>query len=192
MEMKDVFSDIPTIETQRVTLRKMNIADANDMFEYSSNRKVTQYLSYDHNYLEEAEKYIQNKVEKYEKGECMLWGIELKENKKYIGACGFTHWDTENNCAEIAYTLNQDYWGKGIISELVDVLFQFGFKKMNLNRIEARCWTDNEQSVRVMVKNNMKFEGIIREQVYIKGEHRDVKMYSILKKEYKPKNTYSF
>jgi len=36
-----------------------------------------------------------------------------------------------------------------------------------------------------MEKNNMKFEGIIREQIYVKGKYRDVKMYSILKREYK-------
>jgi [ribosomal protein S5]-alanine N-acetyltransferase len=30
----------------------------------------------------------------------------------------------------------------------------------------------------------MKFEGVSREQIYVKGKHRDVKMYSILKTEY--------
>jgi [ribosomal protein S5]-alanine N-acetyltransferase len=185
MEIKDLFLEMPIFETLRTILRKMNIDDAKEMFEYSSNREVTKYLSYDHMSIEEAEKYIQNKVEKYAQGECMIWGIEHKENRKYIGACGFTHWDTENNCAEIAYSLNQDYWGRGIMGEIVDQLFQFGFEKMNLNRIEARCWSENNKSVRIMEKNNMKFEGIIREQIYVKGKYRDVKMYSILKREYK-------
>jgi [ribosomal protein S5]-alanine N-acetyltransferase len=184
MEIKDVFLEIPVIETQRTFLRKMNTDDASDMFEYSSNREVTKYLSYDHNGIEDAEKYIQNKVEQYARGECMIWGIEYKENQKYIGACGFTHWDTENSCAEIAYTLTQSYWGRGIMNEIVHELIQFGFEKMNLNRIEARCWIENNKSVRIMEKNNLKFEGILREQAYIKGEYRDLKMYSILKREY--------
>jgi [ribosomal protein S5]-alanine N-acetyltransferase len=188
MNIKDVFLEIPIIETQRTTLRKMNIDDAEDMFEYSSNQEVTKYLSYDHKNIEDAEKYIQNKIEKYNQGECMIWGIEYKENRKYIGACGFTHWDTENGCAEIAYSLAQDYWGNGIMTEIVNVLFQFGFEKMQLNRIEARCWSENDKSVRIMEKSNMQFEGIFREQLYVKGKYRDIKMYSILKREFDKMN----
>jgi len=184
MEIKDVFLEMPILETKKTILRKMNAEDAKDMFEYSSNREVTKYLSYDHTSIEDAEKYIRNKEEKYAKGECMIWGIEYKENKKYIGACGFTHWDTENNSAEIAYSLNQDYWGKGIMSEIVNNLFEFGFEKMNLNRIEARCWSNNDKSVRIMEKNNMRFEGVLRDQIFVKGKYIDVKMYSILKWEY--------
>lgn len=187
MEIKDVFLEMPIIETERAILRKMNAGDTKDMFEYSSNREVTKYLSYDHTSIEDAEKYIKNKVEKYAQGECMIWGVEYKENRKYIGACGFTHWDTENGSAEIAYTLSQSYWGKGIMNEIVGKLIQFGFETMHLNRIEARCWSENDKSVRIMEKNNMKFEGVLREQIYSKGKHRDLKLYSILKKEYKNK-----
>jgi [ribosomal protein S5]-alanine N-acetyltransferase len=184
MEIKDIFLEMPVIETERTILRKMNANDAEDMFEYSSNQEVTKCLSYDHKSIEDAEKYIQTKVEKYALGECMIWGIEYKGNKKYIGACGFTHWDIENQSAEIAYSLNQDYWGRGIMSEIVYKLFQFGFEKMNLNRIEARCWSENDKSVRIMEKNNMNFEGVFREQIFVKGKHRDIKMYSILRREF--------
>ena len=188
MNIKDVFLEIPIIETQRTTLRKMTIDDAGDMFEYSSNQEVTKYLSYDHKDIEDAEKYIRNKVEKYSQGECMIWRIEYNENRKFIGACGFTHWDTENCFAEIAYSLAQDYWGRGIMNEIVNVLFYFGFEKMQLNRIEARCWSENEKSVRIMEKCNMQFEGIFREQLYVKGKYRDIKMYSILKWEFDKMN----
>jgi len=35
-----------------------------------------------------------------------------------------------------------------------------------------------------MEKNNMRFEGVLRDQIYVKGKYRDVKLYSILKSEY--------
>lgn len=184
MEIQDIFKTMPELETPRTILRKIKTEDAQDLFEYSSNTEVTQYLSYNHKTIEEAQHYIQDKVEKYAQGTCMIWGIELRENMKYIGACGFTHWDTVNGIAEIAYTLSQDYWGKGIISEVVPKLFQFGFETMHLNRIEARCLAENAQSVRVMERNNMKFEGTLREQIFTKGSYHDVRMYSILKREY--------
>jgi ribosomal-protein-alanine N-acetyltransferase len=74
------------------------------------------------------------------------------------------------------------------MNEIVIKLFQFGFEKMQLNRIEARCWSENDKSVRIMEKNNMQFEGILREQLYIKGKFRDIKVYSILKEEFDKMN----
>ncbi|MFM2291354.1 MAG: hypothetical protein RIS29_1167 [Bacteroidota bacterium] len=35
-----------------------------------------------------------------------------------------------------------------------------------------------------MVRNQMKYEGVMRKQFYLKGNYRDVKMYSVLRREY--------
>ena len=60
----------------------------------------------------------------------------------------------------------------------------FGFEQMSLNRIEARCELPNIGSARVMEKIGMTYEGVLREQMYTKGAYRDVKMYSILRREW--------
>jgi len=184
MKVEDIFLDMPVLETDRIKLRKINITDAEDMFEYSSNENVTKYLSYNHKAIAETKKYIEDKLSKYALGQCMLWGAEYKENNKYIGAFGFTHWSTEDGSAEIAYTLSEKYWRMGIATEVIKKILEFGFEKMELNRIEARCFADNEKSAGLLEKMNMKYEGTIREQLFMKGKHRDIKFYSILKREY--------
>lgn len=55
---------------------------------------------------------------------------------------------------------------------------------MNLVRIQARCDVENIGSARVMEKAGMSFEGIIRKGIFVKGMHRDLKMYSILNEEF--------
>lgn len=55
---------------------------------------------------------------------------------------------------------------------------------MDLVRLQARCYLENIGSARVMEKAEMSFEGIIRKGLFIKGRHRDLKMYSILKEEF--------
>ena len=60
------------------------------------------------------------------------------------------------------------------------------FDNTDLMRIEARCEPENTGSWRVMEKVGMKFEGILRKHVFAKGRHRDMKMYSILRDEWKP------
>ncbi len=125
-----------------------------------------------------------NKINQYKSGTCIIWGIEYKENGKYIGACGFMHWDTNHQLAGHAYTLNQKNRGKGIASEIMKVLIDFGFSEMKLNHIEAQCWADNTNSYKLMEKFNMQFEGIIRNRYFLKGSYQDLKIYSLLKHEY--------
>ena len=184
MVNNDIFSNIPEIRTERLHLRKIKIEDVNDFFEYSSNQDVTKYLSYTHTGIDEALEYINNKITQYEEGSCMIWGIEDLKSRKYIGACGYTHWDQDNKNAEIAYTLNKDFWGIGLGSEIFSELLKFGFNNMKLNRIEAKCWKENEKSHNLMIKNGMKTEGILRGQWYIKNEFRDVIVCSMLKNEF--------
>lgn len=57
----------------------------------------------------------------------------------------------------------------------------FGFNKIKLHRLEARCITANFGSEKVMLKNGMKFEGVLRDVVYAKGAFRSLKLYSILR-----------
>lgn len=177
--------DLPKMETPRLILRKISINDVKDMFEYSSNAEVTKYLSYTHKNIEEAVEYIENKEKAYKEGKCMLWGIEHKDNKKYIGAVGFTHHDSIHNVGEIAYTLSREYWKIGLGYEAVKRIIDFGFENMNLNRIQARCWEENTNSSGLMERLDMKYEGLLREQIFIKGLYRNVKIYSLLKSEIK-------
>ncbi|MBN1468041.1 MAG: GNAT family N-acetyltransferase [Fusobacteriaceae bacterium] len=184
MKIIDVFGEMPILETNNLILRKIRKDDVDDFYEYSSNPEVTKYLSYIHTKKEDAEEYISKKIEQYSHGTCMIWGIENKKDKKYIGACGFTHWDIENNFAEIAYTLSQKYWGQGFASEIMEKIIEFGFNKMMLNRIEALCFKDNEKSYKLMEKFNMKLEGVFFEKYLLKGMYQDMKMYSLLRKNY--------
>lgn len=69
------------------------------------------------------------------------------------------------------------------MTEAVLKIIDIGFRRMNLVRIEARCHVSNNGSSRVMEKAGMAFEGILRKQIFVKGNHEDVRMYSILKEE---------
>ena len=55
---------------------------------------------------------------------------------------------------------------------------------MKLNRVQASCIPENVASLRVMEKIGMKYEGILREYMFAKGRYDDLKMYSILRREW--------
>ncbi|WP_455660613.1 GNAT family N-acetyltransferase [Pradoshia sp.] len=185
MKTEDVFGSFPVLETERLCLRKIENKDISDMFEYGSNPEVTKYVTWStHKSLEDTKGFMEFALGQYEKKDLAPWGIEWKETGKLIGTIDFVSWSISNRTAEIGYVLSPDYWGKGITTEAARRVIEFGFKEMNLVRIQARCFTENAGSERVMQKAGMTFEGIIRKGLYAKGKHHDLKLYSILKEEY--------
>ncbi|MDJ0515958.1 MAG: GNAT family protein [Trichodesmium sp. MO_231.B1] len=188
MKNLDIFSNLPTIETERILLRKMSLKDAKDMFEYAQDSQVSKYTGwYTHNSIQDTKLFLQYTINNYKNNEVSNWGIVHKAEQKLIGTAGFIDWNLEDARAEIGYTLSRKYWGKGYMTEVVNAIIYFGFRTMILNRIEARCVIENIASARVMEKVGMKYEGILRECMFIKGKYRDLKIYSILKEEFSAK-----
>ena len=180
-----IFSNMPTLKTERISLRPMHVIDAEDMFDYAKRSDVTKYLlwsphpsvSYTKDYL----KYIHSR---YSLGDFYDWAIIDRESRRMIGTCGFTKIDTANNSAEIGYVLNPDFWGKGFATDAAMRVLEFGFCDLLLQRIEARFMQGNDASLAVMKKLGMTFEGYHRDAVYAKGEYKTVGYCAITREEF--------
>jgi len=186
------FSKMPELETERLKLRAIKKSDVNDINEYASNSRTSQYLLWEkHKSLEYTKRFVDIVLAKYKIGDYHDWAIVLKENQKMIGTCGFTRIDEENSVAEIGYVLNPAYWGNGFATEAAKKMVAFAFDVLNVNRVEARFLFGNEASLNVMKKIGMKFEGYLREYQLVKGSYRTVGISSILKREYVLQDKYS-
>ncbi|WP_096185725.1 GNAT family N-acetyltransferase [Evansella halocellulosilytica] len=185
MKISDVFNDLPTLETERVLLRKFTLDDANDMFDYSSVPEVSKFVPWEtHTTLEDSKGFISYIIKRYEEGKLAPWAIELKENEKVIGTIDFVAWFPQHYRAEIGFILSNEHWGRGLIPEAANEVIQFGFNKMELNKIKAPCMVENVQSQRVLRKLGMTLEGILKDEYFIKGKFRDIAVYSLLKKDF--------
>jgi ribosomal-protein-alanine N-acetyltransferase len=182
-EVREVLKDLPTLETERLILRKMVLNDAEAVFAYASNSEVSRYTLWEtHRSIEDSRAFLEFATQKYENGGEPDWGIVYRGNGCLVGACGLVNWEAEHARAEVGFVLSREYWGRGLMSEAVRAILRFGFERMNLNRIEARCIAENAASARVMEKAGMVYEGTLRQREYIKGAYRDIKLYAILKK----------
>jgi len=185
VEIQGVFRSLPTLQTDRLILRKMTLADAKDLFEYAANPEVSKHTNWNtHKSIKDSRYFLNTVAERYKTSQITEWGIVHKIDKKLIGTCGFVEWNISHDRGEIGYALSQKYWRQGYMTEAVMAVINFGFRKMNLNRIEARCQVQNVASSGVMEKVGMTFEGILRQQMLIKGEYWDLKIYSILREEF--------
>ena len=113
------------------------------------------------------------------------WAIVYEPDCKMVGSCGFTSFNCSHDSAEVGYVLNPEYWGRGIATEALEKVLEFGFETLGLHRIEARFIEGNDPSRRVMEKVGMSFEGILREGLMVKGNYVNVGVCAILLREWK-------
>lgn len=180
-----IFQNIPELETSRLVLRRLVMSDMQDLFEVASHPEVTRYITWEtHRTLEDARRFIQVVHDWYDRQEVLYWGVLRKSDLKLIGTCGIFEWVTRDARAELSYTLGRPYWGQGFASEIVNSLVRFGFETLQLNRLEGRCLVENVASAHVMEKAQLSLDGILRQQLYLKGAYRDLKIYSLLRQDW--------
>ncbi|MGG3284347.1 GNAT family N-acetyltransferase [Paenibacillus solani] len=185
MEIAQIYAKLPTLETERLRLRRVSMQDADQMFAYASDNEVARYVTWEtHSSIDDSKNFIQFILFQYAKHDIAPWAIELKESGRMVGTVDFVWWKPEQQIAEIGYVLARECWGQGLMTEAAAALLELGFGRMELERIQARCFSENIGSQRVMEKIGMSYEGTLRKGIKIKGRHWDIKMYSILKEEF--------
>ncbi len=97
------------------------------------------------------------------------WGITLKENDQLIGSVGFKKIVRQHRRADLGYELDPAYWNKGIMTEAVKLVTEYGLGKMNLHSIEANITPDHVASKRILEKNGFELEAHYKENFFYKG-----------------------
>lgn len=185
-ELLRIFSHMPHLQTERLLLRPMRVSDTEDMYAYACDPEVTRYLLWrPHTCREYTRSYLEYLATRYRLGEHYEWAMVCREDGRMIGTCGFARIDCPNACAELGYVLNPAYRGKGLVVEAARCVMEFGFNTLHLHRIEARYMIENLPSRRVMDKLSMRFEGVARSSLLVKGLYRDIGKCAILKEEFK-------
>ncbi|KAF0153038.1 MAG: ribosomal-protein-alanine N-acetyltransferase [Ignavibacteria bacterium] len=185
MNDEKLLTEFPQLETVRLKLRKLSAADANDIFEYACIQEAAHFLIWEpHTSINDSSEFISFADQQFNDSNSIIWGIELKEEKKLIGTIDLRGYSSLHRCGDVGYVISQKYWRRGIVSEAFRALIDFGFGVLNLNRIESHCEHENTGSWKVMEKAGLVYEGTLREKILIKGKFRTMKMYSILKSDW--------
>lgn len=174
-----------TIETNRTELRLLTPVLVEELFAEKSEKELLHYFGMNEieDLLVEKEKF-KSKPSTDTRSYCWFL-IALKENQHVIGACGFHTWYIDHDRAEIGYSLyNDQHKGKGIMTEVIERILQFGFEEMKLHRVEALVGPDNVPSLKLMDNFGFQKEGLLREHYKRNGNYEDSVAFSLLKNEW--------
>ena len=177
------FTPFPNLETQRLRLRRLKITDAAETLDLRSNPEIMKFIPRPlMKTTEEALEFIETMDTNINSNSLINWAITTKEEDRLIGMIGYYRTKPENYRAEVGYLLSAEFHGKGIITESLERVIQFGFEEMGLHSIEAVIDPDNFASEKVLLKTNFTKEGHFKEHQFFDGEFFDSVFYSLLNK----------
>ncbi len=177
--------DFPRLSTERLILRKISAPDIPKIVEYAGNIGVAETtLNIPHPYSEKDAKFWINIATKgFKEKSQYTFGIELIASKEFIGGIGLII-NQHSNRAELGYWIAKPFWNQGFATEATKAILTFGFNLLNLNKIYATHLANNPSSGKVMIKNNMIKEGVLKDHILKGNRYQSMVQYGLTHSEF--------
>ncbi len=168
------------IETERLIIRRFQLGDWREVWEYTSDPDVMKFLPEEPFTEEKAMGFVKSNMD----SEPRHFPVILKSQDTVIGHMAFYNWFADSSTYEMGWVLNRRYHGQGYATEAARDLMKYGFMNLNLHRIIASCTLENKASQRVMERLGMRRQARLRKCIRIGGKWHDEYLYAILYKEW--------
>lgn len=166
----------------KVSIRKWEMKDAEQLQHAINNKNVLDNLRDGIPYpytIEDAKAFITEALNVPANSQ-YLWAILADD--RVIGNVGVFRKDNiHHRTAEIGYFISEDYWGKGIMGNVLKEVSEYIFRETDIIRIFAEPFAYNIASCKVLEKAGFELEGILRNNAIKNNKILDMKMYSIIK-----------
>lgn len=165
-----------------IELRYLNEIDPHQFTYYANDKRVSRYLrnSFPDPYtLEHAYSFINHVIQ----NKTIDFGIVV--DGVCIGCIGATlHQDIYQYNAEIGYWIGYDYWGQGIMYQVIALFKQYLFENFPIHKIFAEVFSDNQASIHVLKKNHFQQEAHLKEHIYKHNQFYDCEIYSCIRENF--------
>ncbi len=146
-----------TLTTERLLLREIRLEDAEEIFRLRADERVNALIDRrTATSIDDATAFIQKILANSANNEGLMWVITLAGQPKLIGTITYWHIEWENSKAEIGYEMLPEYHGKGLMTEALKKVIDFGFNKLGFKIIVADPKAINTPSVKLLEKLGFK------------------------------------
>ncbi len=178
----------PVLETERLLLREIVLADAPALFEIHGNAQLMQWFGSDP--LSDVQA-AQDLIERFATWRALpnpgvRWALQVKGEPALIGTCGLFGWNRNWRKCTVGYELHPQNQGKGYMHEALRAALSWGFVSMALNRVEATVDPDNAASIRSLERLGFVREGHFLQHGFWAGRYHDSFQYSMLREQWVP------
>jgi RimJ/RimL family protein N-acetyltransferase len=162
---------------ERCTVRPWRLDDAQSVASHANNRKIWLGVRdlFPHPYtIQDAHEFLQRANSEEP---AMKFCIEIEGAA--VGGIGVhPGQDVYRRTATVGYWLGEQFWGRGVMTEVVTAVTDFCFDNFPLHRISAEVFANNPASARVLEKAGFIFEARLKNNVMKDGQVLDSLLYA--------------
>ena len=146
------------LQTPRILVREFLPDEEELLVDLYRDERVTRHVA--KRTEEESRQKFNEAIENYKNGSGLgRWGVFNPEDGDFIGVCILMPNETDHIQIEIGYVFRTKYWGRGLATELVKSLIEYGFNDKGLKEICACTNPENAASQNVLLKAGLKRDG---------------------------------
>lgn len=171
-----IFENTPSLDTERLVLRKFTNSDMAALFAIYSDTEVNTFLPwFPLKTLEEAKTFFEKEYSKFYQQPCgYKYAVCLKNSNTPIGYVNVSMTDEH----DFGYGLRKEFWHKGIMTEAGNAVIQ-RLKEADIPYITATHDVNNPRSGGVMKRLGMRYQYSYKEQWQPKDILVTFRMYQL-------------
>lgn len=171
MTRNKILPDKYFLENEHLFLRNVTLDDVNDTYyQWLNDPQVNQFLE-TRFVVQSKTKIAEFVTSKEESTNEILLAICDKNNKLHIGNIKIGPINWHHRRAEISLVIgNKNYWGKGVASQAIQLVSEFSFQVLNLNKLMAGAYKNNIGSIKAFQKCGYKIEGEVEDYVLVNNK----------------------
>ena len=127
--------------------------------------------------MEDARRFINKSRRNFQLKKELNFAIEHMDNDSLVGVISLQKIDRVNKNGQIGYWIGKKYWNMGLATESINLLIHYAFHVLRLHKVYANVLAPNRASIRVLEKNGLKKEGILKDSIYKYDKFFDVVLY---------------
>lgn len=173
---------IETYHTNRLLLRKFTPELYKHIFTNHTEPEIKEIIGFG------SEEAFQRLKKRFGNGPAsfnpslVAFQLRDKDTNEVIGGCGLHNWFLEHRRAEIGYSIdNEKFKQRGLMKEAVAFVIDYGFREMDLHRIEALVGPNNIPSLKLIRNSGFREEGYLREHYFVNGAFSDSLIFGLLR-----------
>lgn len=182
------------LTTERLVLRRFSTNDLDAYFAYQQLPETARYL------YGEARSYARcmGRIAKYVEdpfaapGDWATFAVERAGIPGLVGELALKWNDAgkpegapgkPERVGEIGWTLAPEVQGHGFATEAARAVMDLAFEQLDFIRVEARLDARNTASAAICQRLGMEFEGVLRDNMYLKGEWTSEAVYAVVRRD---------
>jgi [ribosomal protein S5]-alanine N-acetyltransferase len=171
---------VPVLNAGRVTLRELRSEDAASLCALLSTEEVGRFVSPPPMTVDGFETFIQFALAQRAAGEHVCFAVTLEAFDRAIGIFQVRQLEGSFKLAEWGFAIGSPFWGSGVFEESADLVLDFAFATLGVQRLEARAAVLNGRGNGALRKLGAVQECILRRSFLRNGTWLDQALYAIL------------